>query len=228
MIPNNTIRMQSLVTISSNLMLLLCLVFAVDLAADEIRPSSSTEESTWQLKIDKHNVQVYTRATPSGYSEVKAVTAIKALPENLLSLLDNVAIADQWIDKCKEIKLIDKPSANERIVHSYFYTPWPIKNRDMVTHSKTVFEDSGFVKIIVSDYTANYPARDDYVRMENVRGQWTMRPIDSGQMIVSYQGYGEPSGKLPIWLANNLVKSSTYNTFKQMRTLLEENNKKGN
>ena len=76
---------------------------------------------------------------------------------------------------------------------------------------------------MVSDYSSHYPANNDYVRIEDVKGQWIMQPIDSEQMTVSYQGYGEPSGNLPLWLANNLVKSSTYNTFEQMRTLLEFN-----
>jgi len=218
MIPNNPIRMQSLVTISCYLFVLLCIAQSTDLVANE--------NQDWQLKIDKHNIQVYAKATASGYSEVKAITSIKALPADFLSLLDDVAIGDQWIDNCEKIILIDSPNANERIVHSFFHAPWPVKNRDMVTHSKAVFEESGVVKIIVSDYSDVHPAINDYVRMENVRGEWTLKPDDSAQMTVSYEGYGEPSGDLPLWLANNLVKSSTFNTFEQMRTLLEDKYKR--
>ena len=215
MIPNNAIRMQSLVTLSYYLILLIFIANSADLAANE------TDE--WQLQIDKQDVQVYSRKTDSGYIEVKAVTNIKALPKDLLALLENVAIARQWIDNSERVELIDSPTADERIVHSFFAAPWPVKDRDMVTHSKTVFEQSGIVNIVVSDYSNHYPATNAYVRMANVSGKWTMQPTGSKQMKVIYQGSGEPSGNLPIWLANNLVKSSTYNTFKQMRMMLERN-----
>lgn len=224
MIPNNATRMQSLVTISFFLLLIVLFTSISAIADEKANTVSGDDLSSWRLVKDVNGIRIYTKKTESGYKEVNATITVSASPIDLLTLLDNIAIADQWIDNCQKVQLIDSPSANERVVHSFFYAPWPVKNRDMVTHSKTVFEESGVVKIIVSDYSARYPAADDdYVRMENVRGVWTMQPIDDEKMQVSYSGYGEPAGGLPIWLANSLVKSSTYNTFEKMRKLLESN-----
>lgn len=183
------------------------------------RFSAATEN--WEVQKDDDGIKVYSRKTNSGYEEIKATTIVEALPIDMLTLLDNVAIASKWIDSAEKVELINSPSENERIVHSYFQAPWPVKNRDMVTHSKTIFKQAGDVEIIVTDYSHVIPASNQYIRMENVRGVWSLKILAHGKMRVTYEGYGEPAGGLPVWLANRLVKSSTFNTFKQLRSQLE-------
>lgn len=54
-----------------------------------------------------------------------------------------------------------------------------------------------------SDYIADLP---NYVRMKNVSGSWQIKLIDERNISIYSQGHGELSGKIPIWLVNNVQK----------------------
>ena len=93
----------------------------------------------------------------------------------------------------------------------------------MVTQSTTsVNQADGSVVIKIIDYTHHFPATKRYVRMEKVEGTWEIIPQQYQQVLIRYTGYGEPSGNLPRWLANQLLVSSTYDTFVQLQKLLSK------
>ncbi len=41
--------------------------------------------------------------------------------------------------------------------------------------------------------------------------------IDENTTEITYQGYGDPGGAVPNWLANRLIKNSSFETFVNMR-----------
>lgn len=171
-------------------------------------------EAGWEEVKNQHGVSVYSRHNESGYIEIKAHTRIDAKVSQFMALLENVALADQWIDGCEKVELLSAPNDSERIVHSYFSAPWPFKDRDMVTHSITqTNQETGNTIIDIKDLGKRYPSVDNYVRMENVSGRWTINNTRNQQIEITYQGFGEPAGKLPVWLANQIIVRSTFNTF---------------
>jgi len=180
-------------------------------------------DSIWKFEKKSSDVELYSQKTRSGFLKVKATTELPIEADLFLALLENVDIADNWIANCEKVEVINSPSDNERIVHTYFSAPWPVRDRDMVTYSKTSFDEmTNTITIRVRDYSSKLPGVENYVRMKNVNGVWTIKNSDENNISITYEGFGEPAGNIPIWMANNLLKSSTFETFKNMRAILKK------
>jgi hypothetical protein len=178
-----------------------------------------TEE--WQLERQKGQVKIYSRQTESGYKEIKAQTTVKSSPVALLLLLDDISRAPEWISENIEVKILSAPDKHERIVQSYFSAPWPIKDRDMITHSTTSIDKSGVV-IDISNKGEEFPDENDYVRMREVSGRWHATMVSDQICNISYQGSGNPSGNIPRWLANKVIINSTFETFLNLSEIILE------
>lgn len=184
--------------------------------------SFSVMSAEWQLEEQQDNVSVFSRETDSGYAEVRAVTQVKSHFIALLVLLDDTDACPTWIAHCQRVETLDWFGATERTVHTFFKAPWPVTNRDMVTHSiATIDEQSRTLTIDVEDRGDRHSTLSYYVRMKGVRGQWRVTPLEGETIEIVYQGYGEAAGSLPRWLANNLLVSSTLETFVNLRKVIQ-------
>lgn len=174
-------------------------------------------DTSWKLEKDEQNVVIHSRKTDSGYVEIRARTQVKSHSRALMILLDDTEAAATWISHCRRVETLDWFGADERTVHTFFSAPWPINDRDMITYSKTDYDpDTQVLKIDVVDKGREHVELNHYVRMEKVRGTWTVSPVSEGTVEITYQGYGEAAGNIPSWLANRLVISSTHETFVNM------------
>lgn len=182
----------------------------------------TTSAQQWQLQKQQGEVKVYSRPTDSNYIEIKATTTAKAKPIALIALLDDTDAAPSWIAHCKKIEIIDWFGGEERTVHSYFSAPWPLTDRDMLTFSKTRIDKRGNVHIKVSDKGDQHARLPSYVRMQRITGQWTARNIGNGKIEITYQGYGEDGGSIPVWLANHLSVRASLTTFSNLRKRISQ------
>lgn len=177
-----------------------------------IAQQSDTQE--WRVVKSKWGIEIATRPHANGYKYVRAKTKVHGSQTDFVKLLDNIEIGPDWIANCKKVELIASEGQSVRVVHTYFKAPWPVKDRDMVTRSNTVIDEhTGDITITVVDYGQNVAAADKHVRMEAVHGTWSLRTLTENEYELMYEGYGEPAGKIPLWLANQILVSSTFDTF---------------
>jgi hypothetical protein len=173
----------------------------------------------WKLEKQQQQITVSSKKSDSGYKNILATTIVKSRPEALLHLFDDVERGPLWIANCIKVEVISAPSENERIVHSYFSAPWPIKDRDMVTYSlSSVQQDS--LSIVISNSGDTYPTNEAYVRMQNMFGEWKVNELANGEIQISYQGGGNPAGKLPRWVANKALIGATFETFINLTNII--------
>lgn len=173
----------------------------------------------WQLKKQKHNVSVYSQATESGYDQVLAKTKVKAHPLALIALFDDIEVCPKWIHNCIEVEILEKISTTESLVNTFFGAPWPVRDRDMVTYSTTYIKD-GSVKIELTDKSDAIAPHPKFVRMREMHGIWKATPASNGITEISYQGGGNPGGKLPTFLANRELVDSLYNTLLNLKEIM--------
>lgn len=192
------------------LFLLTLMIFTTSVCANE-----------WKQVKNSNNVQIFSKKHDDGHAEVKAVTRIAAHPHALLHLLDDTVHAPNWISNCKRVETIDWFGAKERTVHAYFNAPWPFTDRDMITFSTThIDKQNKTVTIDIIDKGQQYSLLHQYVRMENVKGKWTVTSIDEQTIEITYQGTGSAAGSIPNWIANKVLLNSTHETFVNMRQLI--------
>lgn len=181
-------------------------------------PSIGIASETWQRQKSSADVTVFSMPLANGYVAVKAQTKVQAPPHALTNLLADVEVAPQWIASCLEVRVISGDSGSDTVVHTFFDATWPVKNRDMITHSYTrVDPASNITTITIEDRNHSLTELNNFVRMRNVSGQWTLTPLGTGQTLIEYEGVGEPGGNLPVWLANRIIVSNTHQTFANMR-----------
>jgi len=175
----------------------------------------------WKLEKQVQQITVSSQLNDDGYKNVQASTVVQSRPAALLRLFDDVQRAPLWIANCIAVEVISAPSETERIVHSYFSAPWPIKNRDMVSYSLSSLQHNS-LSIAISNRGKAYPLNEAYVRMEDMHGEWQVTELKNGQIQITYQGGGNPAGNLPRWLANKALIDTTFETFIKLSEIIVE------
>ncbi|MGQ8365348.1 START domain-containing protein [Glaciecola sp. 1036] len=176
----------------------------------------------WQQVKSENNIVISVAAASSGYSWIKAKTRLSGEPTDLVSLLNNTAVAEQWIDNCKKVEILETSSPNEVVVRTVFNAPWPVKDREMLTRSiLTIDPETGRITIKIEDASSYLPSPSKLVRMQHISGEWQLQPVEDGHYEVIYIGYGEPAGNMPAWIANEMLVSSMMTTFKNMQKQLQ-------
>ncbi|WP_088328422.1 START domain-containing protein [Lacimicrobium sp. SS2-24] len=193
------------------LLLLFCALFA--------RASCMDEETDWALEKSSQQVSVYGRQK-ADYYEIMATVRVQASPVDFLTLLRNTEKGPQWIHNASQITLIDQPDPQTDLVHTVFDSPWPFRDRDMVTLSR-IHENvaQGELRIDITDASTRILASADHVRMQQIRGIWRLRTTKRYTQIC-YQGSGHAGGNIPDWLARSLLVSGTYKSFSQLAEIL--------
>jgi hypothetical protein len=186
--------------------------------------TAAQSEEQWALEKSQGQIEVLSRHISQDGSlqpqkEIWAKTVVKASPSALLRLLNDLRQAPQWIDNCIDVSLLKGGDSNINVVQSTFKAPWPMQNRDMVTQSITHINGDSIV-IIIQDVGQQYPKQKNTVRMTNIQGQWTVSKIDPDLIEINYQGTGNASGNVPLWLANKVLIDSTYQTFLQLSDII--------
>ena len=179
-------------------------------------------QSDWELKKDKNGIQVYVRDVV--YSKIKEFKATALVETKLEKVVDFIMDGDNlknWNYKTSDSKTIKELSAHERIIWIKNDLPWPIRNRDHVTHMKVLYPSEGQVKILLlPDTSKTVAVRDDAVRVVDFNGHWLIERKGDGVQ-VTHQLFGDPNGHLPSWLLNSLLTNAPYSSFSKMKKMLE-------
>ncbi len=179
-------------------------------------------QGPWELKKDKNGIQVFIRTVPdSKIHEFKALMKVEAEMDALIAMVQDGDNLKNWNYKTSESATVKLLSKTERIIWMKNDLPWPIRNRDHVTHMTLQRISSTETRIYIQPDTSNaVPPKDDAVRIVNFRGVWTFKQLENS-VEVSYQLFGDPNGKLPSWLLNSLLTKAPYSSFKNLRERIQ-------
>jgi hypothetical protein len=181
--------------------------------------AGSSDAQEWNLEKQRGEVSVYSVNGALGYKNILAKTTVKSDLLALLRLLDDVEFAPHWVANAIQVKILEAASSEERLVHTFFNAPWPIKNRDMVTYSKTHIKADS-IQIDIINKGNETPLNPDYVRMQDMFGVWKVTRTDQSHIEISYQGGGNPAGKIPLWIANKALIDATFDTFVKLSEVI--------
>ncbi|MDF2177600.1 START domain-containing protein [Aliiglaciecola sp. CAU 1673] len=175
----------------------------------------------WKQAKKAQGVTVSKRQLANGQLEVCASTAVRTQLSAFILLLRDTEHAPQWIANAHRVTLLERPAHNVDVVHSIFDSPWPVQDRDLVTRSQYQQDaDSLVLTLQVHSVPDALPPSPNTVRMDNVRGVWELTPLQEGWVAIRYQGEGDPGGNIPNWLAQQILVSSTFETFANLKKML--------
>lgn len=197
------------------------LLFAIVLIYSQIFGQASDD---WTLKKDKNNIKVYTRLSEgTDIIEVKVISSIKATIPQISALLAEVETYHKWMPNVKTTKVLHKISSNELYYYIELNAPWPISNRDNIIHfHNTLDQETGIARIVVNGVADYLPENKGIVRITHSTGIWQLIPMGNDEVKVISTYLSDPSGKLPLWVIKLFVVDSIYDTFINLKKLVED------
>ncbi|MAR00138.1 MAG: hypothetical protein CMI00_06315 [Oceanospirillaceae bacterium] len=171
-----------------------------------------------------HDIRVFTRKVKgSDLKAFRAVTQVSSTLTGLVALLEDAPRAKDWVFKCREMTLVEAISPTEAIYYMITDMPWPVKNRDSISHSR-VTQDAvtGTVRVDIDAADGYMGAKKGYVRIREMSGYWLFTPKENGRVEVIYEAHADPGGGLPSWLVNSFVVDAPLNTLRGLQDLIAD------
>jgi hypothetical protein len=175
-------------------------------------------EPAWTTLKTKAGISLSYRYTPA--LEVKASAFYQGKPEAFLLLLNDTKSVRRWLKQSQDAKLLTGSTDSHWQVYTRFSSVWPVSPRDMVTCADVQKRKNLSLHIDIRDCSDLVAEVKDYVRIRNVKAQWTLIPKDQG-FELQYQGSANPGGDLPDWLVKQLTLSSLRSSFVAFKTELK-------
>ncbi|OHU89267.1 MULTISPECIES: START domain-containing protein [Pseudoalteromonas] len=179
---------------------------------------SATQWRTWQ-KVNDLSIAFMPHESGINYVKVNAFYAGGSV-DSLLNVMNDTESAPQWLSSVSYVEVLARPNSAEAIVYTYFDSPWPVSNRDMVTHScLSQLSDTRFRLDIVNS-SLEVP-KSKAIRVEPVRGYWLLTQTEQG-LNIEHQVYADPNGAIPNWLVNKTALKNIRSSFIALRELISD------
>ncbi|WP_273046721.1 START domain-containing protein [Pseudoalteromonas sp.] len=177
-------------------------------------------EPVWQEYKNKQGVSVHYQSHSDNTFEVKGEVDVEHVSaKDFLELLSDTNVAPHWVENVSKVRVIKTLSPSENIVYSYFDSPWPIANRDVVTYSCYSQLTPQQSLLIVKAYLNELPLYKNVVRIETLTAHWLLTQ-HNGSLNIVYQVYALPGGIIPTWVNNKVGLNSVFKTLFNLRDML--------
>ncbi len=182
-------------------------------------------QGPWELVKDKDGIKIHNRKMEgTKLKEYKGVIQLDASVNDVLKILSNPSMHDQFIYKAKKgsVELLKKAD-KDMYTYMVIETPWPASNRDVVTHYHTSPPaKDGSVTIDVSTGSNTLkPHQKGIVRVEKMKGYWKIVPLSNGKVEVTHQAYSSPGGNVPDGMANSASVDAPYEMLIKLKALVK-------
>ncbi len=177
------------------------------------------ETTDWELVVSKGGINIYTRPNlNSGVDEVRITTQIKSSLQGIMALLGDVREYPNWVFKCIMAKRLKTVSEQEYYYYTQSDMPFPMKDRDLVIHSRQ-WQDKNGVVYSRSEGVPDFISDDEnMVRIKSFEANWKIAPAKDGTVDLDYTVKIDPGGNIPAWVSNLVI---TKGPLKTMENLLE-------
>ncbi len=177
----------------------------------------------WHIYKQQDNIEVTYKKHKTGIIEINASVLVKnANAKDFMALLSDTENVPNWLENVKNVTLLERLSPSETLVYTYFNSPWPVSDRDLVSYScyHALSEHKTELKITSQPYAK--AEVKGVVRIKELSAYWRLEERQSS-LLVSHQAYADPSGSIPHWLSNKVSLKSIYKTLQALREQLTNN-----
>ncbi len=185
----------------------------------------SQNASGWKLTRNQEGVKIYIRTVEG--SRTREVLGLMQMSTNLGPLVSMVKDSENhhlWIYANKSAKLLKVINDFEWIYYNISEAPWPVSNRDLITHAKMKQDKtSGIVRIDSEGWPDYIPVKEDLVRVPKLRSVWEFTPAREGIVDVRFELSIDLGGDIPVWLVNMAIDKGPFNTILNMSKVVKTN-----
>ena len=173
-----------------------------------------------KLVIDKKGIKVWTFRTANNPAfSYRATTTVDASISSVAALILDTGYLTKWVPYVSEVDVLDRDDhAGTFTIRMQMDFPFPLQDRDVVVKGKISQAADGLVSIknqIGTDPRA--PVRPKIVRITRYEGEWVLKPLAANKVEVMTTGYADPSGSVPLSVANMFVEQQPYEMLLKMK-----------
>ena len=192
-------------------------IFLVD-----ARSAVMAAEYPWRLRVNKQDIEVYTRPVDGSTTlEFKAQAIIAAPVSRVIAVFEDVNLMPAWFHQCTAATLISREDENSKIVHLVMHLPWPVTERDCVYRiNRSGDLTQGALTYTVMAVPEMAPADNARIRVPYLKGTWRFTALSDGKTAVYFQQHSDPGGSIPSFISNSIVVEMPFNSLKNLKTLL--------
>ena len=177
----------------------------------------------WECAKERDGIKIFTcHDTTSSYKLFKGEIDLQSDIITVRKTIEDVRNFDDWDEDIRIIRVLeDKPREYFRYYVQYD-VPWPFTDRDLCVEAE-IRKNPVTDELIISarsDPDA-LPEDPDYVRIKKYWQKWTIMPAGAGKVHLILEGFVDPAGDVPAWLANLAITNSPLNMLRKIRETLE-------
>jgi len=178
----------------------------------------------WNQELSLGDITIDSRRIEGGLWEFRArLNHVDAPPHAFLMLLLDTSTHSLWLRNTRGTNILKQLSDSAILVQSLFDMPWPYHTRELVNLSRYWQDPRSCVIYLESIATPNaIPPTPDVVRIPLAHAMWQMIPHPDGSMNLTYQGFVDPGGNLPQWLAKGMQQTELRYSFQRLSVLLTQ------
>ena len=134
---------------------------------------------------------------------------------SVVALIRNSSECAEWSDSCKSATIIEWVNSQENYVHTVTDLPWPVKDRDVVSHIVWSQNPNTLIVSMSGDATVGRLATGkNIVRITESHISWDLAPSSNGATTVTLSAHVNPASVMPKWISNSLIIESPLQTMK--------------
>jgi hypothetical protein len=184
--------------------------------------SFASAQADWVLATQKQGIEVFVKAEAG--SKIKALKLNCELDANIsqvVALLLDIPATVNWMPHTKSCFITRQISAGELYYYTEVNLPWPLTNRDFVTHL-LVLQDSD-TKVVTIDAPAvpePVAPRKGIIRIRQSKGRWIIKPLYKDRVQLEYDLMVDPGGSIPSSLINYFATDAAIEVIKNMQKIV--------
>lgn len=163
----------------------------------------------WEKISDKDGVLIERLLHEGGLYEIRATAHAPVTPLQFSETLWKHEDYPSFVPHLKSLTMI-RTLGEQRWNYEIVHLP-VVADRDYTVHLTRRPPDpaSGVVQIDFESASAAGPPPDKkYVRIDRIKGGWTIEPSQGG-CDVTYDVFSDPGGGVPLWIINSAQKDAT-------------------
>jgi len=165
-------------------------------------------------------LQVYLSTYPnSDFKQVNATFNTNKSKEVVFRVLSSLEKTTQWLEEIEQIEALSIYSNSQFLLRTLINSPWPFKQRELISCVKTSFEDTVTI-IDVTSCSERWPLSNNYVRVSEVASRWVITATSNSTSQVNYQTWLDPQGLVPAFFFNQQLKKSTEKSLKKLQKII--------
>ena len=180
--------------------------------------------SDWELQKNSDDIKVYTRdVSGSEYKEIKVDLTVKSTLAGVSKVFNDVPSTINWSYNCTQAKVLKKISTYDYYVYNVYTAPWPVSDRDVITHVvQTQDTTTKVITVNIVGVKDFIPEKEGLVRVESTKITSTFTPLKNGLVQIIYQIHTDPGGSIPSYLVNLFVYDAPFNSFLSFKKIVSK------